>query len=232
MRTLEQIEAIKKTKSNPVQHWDIITSGDIDNLLKFYNTSEDIVEKVTGPKVLKVNEGEGIIDHILDKLKNLYGEFILRDAHIFDVGKPHIIHNDDSFDYPQCYKAFVIPLYVEGNTCDKAKFFIFDQSYYGGPAKFVNEEDVTGYSVHYNKFLTTYEEVEDTNDMGINEEHLKYLSHLKSHWLKGLSVKAYFPWQIGSIISFDSLDLHSASNFKDVGIIRKIGLSIFTQIGE
>jgi hypothetical protein len=232
MRTLEQIEAIKRTKSNPVQHWDIITSDDISNLLKFYNTSDNVVEKVTGPKVLKVNEDEGIINNILYKLRQLYGEFNLRDAHFFDVEKPHIIHNDDSFDYPQCYKAFVIPLYVEGNICDKAKFFVFDQSYYGGPAKFVNEEDVSGYSVHYNKFLTNYNEVENKNNTGIDKIHLKYLSHLKSHWLKGLSVNAYFPWKIGSVISFDSLDLHSASNFNDVGITRKIGLSIFTKVGK
>jgi hypothetical protein len=59
---------------------------------------------------------------------------------------------------------------------------------------------------------------------------IKMLGHLKSKWLEGLSVHCYFPWTIGSIIAFDSLRLHCSSNFKNIGIKRKIGLSIFTEI--
>ena len=162
MRTQEQITAIKNTQSDPKQHWDILNYVNIIDLLIHYNDSSKKVEqKSTGPKVLYVKEGEGVIDNILDKLRQTYGDFEVHSAHYFDVTKPHIIHNDDDFDYPQCYKAFVIPLLVEGATCDKAKFFVFDQSYYGGPAKFVNGEDVTGKPVHYNTFLTDYTDVQD-----------------------------------------------------------------------
>jgi len=231
MRTQEQITAIKNTQSDPKQHWDILNYGNIIDLLIHYNDSSKKVEqKSTGPKVLYVKEGEGVIDNILDKLRQTYGDFKVRSAHYFDVEKPHIIHNDDDFDYPQCYKAFVIPLLVEGATCDKAKFFVFDQSYYGGPAKFVNGEDVTGKPVHYNTFLTDYTDVQDQASCGLNDFELQHLTHLKPKWLKGLSVNKYFDWRIGSIISFDSLNLHCSSDFNKVGITRKIGLSIFTKM--
>ena len=231
MRTQEQITAIKNTQSDPKQHWDILNYGNIIDLLIHYNDSSKKVEqKSTGPKVLYVKEGEGVIDNILDKLRQTYGNFEVRSAHYFDVEKPHIIHNDDDFDYPQCYKAFVIPLLVEGATCDKAKFFVFDQSYYGGPAKFVNGEDVTGKPVHYNTFLTDYTDVQDQASCGLNDFELQHLTHLKPKWLKGLSVNKYFDWRIGSIISFDSLNLHCSSDFNKVGITRKIGLSIFTKM--
>ena len=231
MRTQEQITAIKNTQSDPKQHWDILNYGNIVDLLIHYNDSSKKVEqKSTGPKVLYVKEGEGVIDNILDKLRQTYGDFEVRSAHYFDVTKPHIIHNDDDFDYPQCYKAFVIPLLVEGATCDKAKFFVFDQSYYGGPAKFVNGEDVTGKPVHYNTFLTDYTDVQDQASCGLNDFELQYLTHLKSKWLESLSVNKYFDWRIGSIISFDSLNLHCSSDFNKAGITRKIGLSIFTKM--
>ena len=233
MRTLDQIQAIKNTKSDPVQHWDIISYGEIIDLLIHYNDSSSKVEqKSTGPKVLYVKEGDGVIDKILKKLRKVYGNFEVRSAHYFDVTKPHIIHNDDDFDYPQCYKAFVIPLLVEGATCDKAKFFVFDQSYYGGPAKFVNGEDTTGKPVHYNTFLTDYNRIENTSIAGLTDFELQHLTHLKPKWLEGLSVNKYFDWRIGSIISFDSLDLHCSSDFNSAGITRKVGLSIFTKVND
>ena len=232
MRTQEQIQAIKNTQSNPKQLWNMLTQDDIDVLLNYYNTSDNVIEKNTGPKVLHVKEGEGVIDNILATLRKLYGDFDLRSAHYFDVEKPHIIHNDDDFDYPQCYKAFVIPLYVEGAVCDNAKFFVFDQAYYGGPAKFVNGEDVTDKPVHYNTFVTDYSNIEDKSESNIEDIHLQFLTHLKPKWLEGLSVKCYFPWHIGSMIEFDSLRLHCSSNFNNAGITRKIGLSIFTKIGN
>ena len=47
-------------------------------------------------------------------------------------------------------------------------------------------------------------------------------------WLQGLSFNSYFPWTIGSIIAFDSLQLHCASDFTKHNIKSKLGISIFT----
>ena len=231
MRTIEQISTIKKTMGDPKQLCNMLNAHDINLLLNHYITSNAVITKNTGPKVLMVNEGDGIIDNILITLRLLYGNFALRSAHYFDVTKPHIIHNDDDFDYPQCYKAFVIPLYVEEEDCNKAKFFVFDQSYYGGPAKFLNDEDITSTPIYYNKLVTNYNDVEDKVAYPIDDDtYSQYLTHLRPKWLEGLSINSYFPWTIGSVIAFDSLKLHCASDFRKVGITRKIGLSIFTKI--
>ncbi len=37
-----------------------------------------------------------------------------------------------------------------------------------------------------------------------------------------------FDWKIGSVVGFDSLRLHCASNFKKAGISKKLGLAVFT----
>jgi hypothetical protein len=228
MRTKEQIDKIKQTESDPVQLWNVVTQQEINDLLNHYHSSDNVIEKSTGPKVLKINLDEGLIDNIVEKLKYTYGDFTVRNAHIFDVSKPHIIHNDDDFDYPQVYKGFVVPLYVNGPQ-NKTKFFVFDQYYYGGPAKFVNGLDTTDLPIHYNEFITDYTNVEGTNDNGIHGQLLKELTHLQPEWLEGLSVRCYFPWTIGSVISFDCCNLHSAGDFTIHGIKSKIGLSIFTQ---
>jgi len=229
MRTNEQIIDIKDTEGPPVQLWNVVSKNEIEKLLNHYRTSNDVIEKDTGPKVLNIKPGEGLIDDIIEELQLRFGDFKVRNAHIFDVTKPHIIHNDDDFKYPQVYKGFVIPLHVEGPEA-KAKFFVFDQYYYDGPAKFVNELDTKDLPVHYNQFVTNYDRVERTNTFGIQNEIRKELSHLQPEWLKGLSIRAYFPWQIGSIIAFDCCNLHCAGDFTKYNIKSKIGLSIFTQL--
>ena len=230
MRSNEQIAAIKKTHSPPVQLLNALDTNKIEFLLNYYH-SQDKIEKNTGPKVVYVQEGTGVIDDILIPLRKQFGNFKVRACHFFDVDNPHILHIDDSYDYPTTYKAFTIPLWVENGDCNKIKLVMFDQYYYGGPVKFFKDEVFDKEVIFYNKHLYEYTGVENLVDTGIPKNvKIKMLGHLKSKWLEGLSVHCYFPWTIGSIIAFDSLRLHCSSNFKNIGIKRKIGLSIFTEI--
>ena len=232
MRTDEQIEKIKKYESSPIQLLNVISKEKVKSLINFHNQNNK-VEKNTGPVVSYVKEGAGIIDDILELLRHHYGNFKVRSAHFFDVKNPHIIHNDDDVGYPNSYKAFTIPLEVRGDT-NKAKLVFFDQYYYDGPSKFINKTDITKspkYTDHvttYNQLITSYERVFNKSDVEMNPEHRKLLSHLKDDWLEGLTVQRYFPWTVTSIIAFDSLQLHCASNFLDTGSTSKLGLSIFT----
>lgn len=229
MRTLEQIETIKKHHKDPVQMFNALSKAKIDALLSHYNQSNK-VEKNTGPKVVYVEEGQGIIDDILQVLRKNFGDFKVRSAHYFEVDKPHVLHIDDDFSYPNTYMAFTIPLWVESGNCDKIKLIMFDQYYYGGPVKFYKGEE-TIEQVYYNKPLYDYKDVDNLSDKGIPMlVKEKLLTHLKSEWLEGLSIKNYFPWNIGSIICFDSLRIHCSSDFRKVGINKKIGLSIFTEL--
>ena len=229
MRTHEQLQIIKDNHSDPVQLCKVIHQDKINDLLKYYHAN-DPIEKNTGPKVLYVEEGQGIIDDIIESLRVQFDNFKVRSAHFFEVTEPHILHIDDGKDLPNAYKAFTIPLYTEGAHCSAAKLVMFDQYYYGGPVKFMQGGPVQKKN-YYNTHLYEYSKVENTNNKGISQTFKNvYLSHLRDNWLNGLSVQAYFPWDIGSVICFDSLQIHSASNFKTAGITKKIGLSIFTVI--
>ena len=56
------------------------------------------------------------------------------------------------------------------------------------------------------------------------------MSHWKDRWLDELSLQDSFPWAIGSVMKFDVCQLHGASAFRKVGIKRKIGMAIFTDM--
>lgn len=231
MRTLEQIKLIKKYQSEAKQIVNALDNAKVSSLLDFYNNSKDKIQKNTGPKVLYVQEGQGIIDDILSLLRLEFGEFKVRSAHFFDVTTPHVLHIDDDFNYPNCYKAFTIPLWVDNGNCNKIKLVMFDQYYYGGPVKLFKDEVFEKEVIYYNKPLYDYSEVENLVNATIPSAiKNRLLSHIKDKWLEGLSIHSCFPWTIGSIIAFDSLRIHCSSNFKKVNINQKIGLSIFTEI--
>lgn len=230
MRTLEQIDKIKEKQSKPIQQIKFLSEGRVEELLNYYFENKDNADvKPTGPKCLYIKEGDGVIDDFLIPLRYNFGNFKVRNAQIFDTSVPHILHNDDGKDLPNSYKAFTIPLKVfNGNELD-AKLCMFDQYYYGGPAKFCRGENFE--SKTYNSIVTDYDNVEGINDKGIpNNLRKDLLSHLDNKWLEGLSLQSYFPWIIGSYIAFDALQIHSASDFTNKGISRKIGLSIFTTL--
>lgn len=229
MRTKKQIEIIKQNQSPPEQLSNIVSKSKVQQLIQYYKDSKKI-QKNTGPVVSYVREGDGIIDDIISKLRIKFGNFTVRTAHFFEVEKPHIIHNDDDYEYPNSFKAFTIPLEIKGNEINNAKLVFFDQYYYGGPAKFVKNANIDDKPQYYNKFITEYNQVENIVDSKISQEDKNLISHISEEWLEGLSIQTYFPWHIGSIIAFDSLQLHCASNFLATGATSKLGLSIFTTL--
>jgi len=228
MRTQEQINRVKKGESEPFLMETVVSQQEIDSILEFYFNSNNVIEKNTGPKVLKIEEDNPVLAPIIQRIKNEVGEFDIRYAHVFDVTAPHMIHNDDVDEYPDSYKAFTMPLKIYGDT-DDISLVVFDQYYYGGAVKFVNGADTAGWQAYYNQYLTDYSNVEGTNNQGIdNNFRKKYLTHLEDSWIEGLSIRKALPWKIGGILCFDSLALHCSTDFRNVGVKQKIGLSIFT----
>lgn len=229
MRTQQQINDIKQTFSKAFTFQNAISHDKINFLIEHFDNSEDKIHKNTGPVVLNVFEGDGIIDDVLSFLKSQIGDFDLRFAHYFQTNNPHIIHNDDDFDYPQIYKAFVIPLrFSPDNT--STELVVFNQSYFDGPSKFMKDEDTSKFPVYYNTFVTDYSNVHDLDDKGIDESIQKKLTHLRPTWLEGLSVESIVNQSIGDIIMFDSAKLHCATDFRQLQITSKLALSIFTKI--
>jgi len=225
MRSQDKIDKLQKTHSRPFSVQGII---EVDPLLDYYfSNQQDVIKKNTGPSVLNMDTNHVLLKPIINEMQKNLKPFEVRTAHFFDVTFPHIIHNDDQFHYPESYKAFTLPLKIYGDSTD-IKLVIFDQYYYGGPAKFFNGEQKTE-AVYYNAPLTEYSQVHHCNTNGIDDNFKKgYLSHLKDKWTEGLSVNTTLNWTIGNLLCFDSLALHCSTDFRNKNIERKIGLSIFT----
>jgi len=231
MRTEEQNNILRSLQSPSIQAFGLLSFAEIETFLHYYKTSEDVIEKNTGPKVLFLKKDEPFLLELVEKLKQQFGDFKVRSAQIFEVNSPHVIHNDDDLKQIMCYKGILVPLEINGNS-NNINFVTYDQYYYGGPAKFFNGEKFNG-KVFYNQPVCDYSNVENLSNDQIDEStYKKYFTHLDRKWLQGLTVEKIFPWTIGSAVCFDSLRLHSASNFKAQGITSKIGLSIFTTIPD
>jgi len=225
LRSQRQIAEIKEFESDPFQIHNLLSKDQVAELIDVYESSDKTV-KDTGPVVSKIDYNNTVFREILTKLSTVLGEIDIRYAHFFEVDRPHVLHIDDDFDFPRSYKAITVPLRHDGHT--NPKFYVYNQHYYGGPAKFLKDREIDP-SVHYNVPVTDYNNIDGLDDIGIPADVRKGIDHLKDKWLEGLSVKAYFPWNVTSGIVFDSLQIHSAGNFKQQGVSKKLGLSIFTK---
>ena len=115
-----------------------------------------------------------------------------------------------------------------------AKLIFLRQYYYNGAAKFYAGETRSPQEYYYNQLITDYKDVKykengmwNTTNKSFKE---KYLPQIKDRWLEGLSLHTAFPWAVGSMMKFDVCRLHVASDFRKVGIKRKIGMALFTEM--
>ncbi len=234
MRTVEQIQKIKETVSNPYAVKDFLSSDDVDYLVKLFESQEiesNKVYKNTGPITLDIKSylEDPIISKIIDKLIKVIGPFEITAGFFFTTNYPHIIHNDDTFELPTgVYKGITIPLKAYGSN-SIPKLCFFDQFYFQGPAKFFyGDKDIPTY---YNKQVYDYKDVDGITDAMLIDEstRVSYLTHLKPKWLQGLTFWGALDWKPTSALIFDSTRLHCASDFRQQGIKRKLGISIFTK---
>jgi len=234
MRTTSQIEKIKSDIIQPYVVDNFLTDDEVQYLINIFE-SRDLepakVYKNTGPTTLDILEimDDSVIQNVLTKVKNEIGDFALTAGLFFYTNYPHIIHNDDTFELPDSvYRAITIPLKLYGNGNGYPRLCMFDQFYFHGPAKFFKGE--THIDSFFNKCLYDYKDVDGIVDTPINDTE-NLLTHLKPEWLDGLSIHSTFEWKPTSAIIFDSVRLHSASDFRSLGYNFKLGLSIFTKHG-
>lgn len=232
MRSESQIAAIKSRLEDPYSVKNFLLQDEVSHLIDIFETNEKslnspAVYKNTGPVTLdlKLFLDDLIVKQILDRLKIIIGTFDITAAFFFATNFPHIIHNDDTFELPDnVYKGITIPLKINGQGVPKLCFF--NQHYFHGPAKFFNGSE--NIPTFYNQQIYDYKNVD-----GLVEENLiddnKYFTHLKHSWLKGLSLHSAIDWIPTSAIIFDSVRLHCASDFRNLGITSKLGISIFTK---
>lgn len=238
MRSLDQINTIKSRIEEPYVLDNFLTNEDISTLVSIFNSNnqdlingyEGKIKKNTGPVTLNIKPflSNPVVEKIFSKIKEEIGEFELNAGFFFKTDYPHIIHNDDTFELKDVYKAFTIPLEAEGNFSSYPHLCFFNQFYFQGPAKFFNEDsDIPTY---YNKQVYDYADVENTTTEKIDPSTvLNYFTHLRPKWLKGLSLNSVLEWKPTTALVFDSVRLHCASDFRRLGITSKLGISIFTR---
>jgi len=235
MRTDQQIAQIKSRITDPYSIKDFLSLEDINHLIGLFEsqkTAPNAVYKNTGPVTLDIKDylNDIVISKIIAKLKSEIGNFEITAGFFFTTNYPHIIHNDDTFELPDgVYKGITIPLKTYGSDLVPDLCF-FDQFYFQGPAKFFNGD--TDIPTYYNKQVYDYVDVDgEIGGMLIDEStRCQYFTHLKPAWLKGLTLWGTLKWRPTSVLIFDSVRLHCASDFRQQGITHKLGISIFTKV--
>jgi hypothetical protein len=230
MRTQEQITQIKNRITDPYKIDGFLTDVELAQLIDIYDNQPNRLHKNTGPVTLDLDLTNPLINSIIGRLKKEIGDFEVTAAFFFKTSYPHIIHNDDTFELPDgVYKGITIPLKIYGS--DKIpQLCFFDQFYFHGPAKFFNgDKDIPTY---YNKQVYDYSDIDGISaGMVIDEStRCQYFTHLKTQWLKGLTLWGTLKWNPTSALIFDSTRLHCASDFRQQGIESKLGISIFTKV--
>ena len=152
MRNSNTIELLQKTHSDPFSLKDIV---DNEELLKYYFDNEsNVIQKNTGPKVLEIEKNHKLLQPVIQKMREKLLPFKVRYAHFFDVTDPHIIHNDDEFEFPYSYKAFTIPLKIYGE-CDDIKLVTFDHTIMAALQSFSMEKSLLKMFIIINLLLLT-----------------------------------------------------------------------------
>ena len=227
MRTAAQIDSIKQRFSAPYSVEHFVSQEDIAELIRIYEQGNKTF-KNTGPVTLDIKDyvNEPVFQRLLAGIQTEIGPFEVTAGLFFKTDFPHVIHNDDTFELPEgVYKGVTIPLYADGQGIPKLCFF--DQCYFHGPAKFFNGS--MNVPTYYNTQLYDY----STVDGVVSEpfvDHNRYFTHLNPKWLQGLSLHSALDWIPTQAIIFDSVRLHCASDFRQLGIKSKLGLSIFTKV--
>jgi len=238
MRSQEEIKTIKSRISNPYELINFLTKEEIIHLISIFeqelltDKNNNLIVKNTGPITLDLFlfQEDAIIKNLLNKLKNILGNFEITAAFFFKTNYPHIIHNDDTFELPQhVYKGITLPLKAYGNFTEYPKLCFFDQFYFHGPAKFFNRDSEI--PTFYNKQIYDYHQVDGVSSIPFDLKlYKKYFTHLKIEWLEGLSLCSMLDWIPGNALIFDSTRLHCASDFRKLNITEKLGISIFTKL--
>ena len=228
MRSEKEKAEIVELFSEPAVVENFLSPKEVEQLVNIFKETTDFekIFKNTGPITLDIDFTKDPFKSLIERIKSVIGDFEIISGFFFYTEYPHIIHNDDSFELPKTYKGITLPLYYEGT--DHPYLCFFHQYYLKGPAKFF--KGGVNLPEYYNKNISDYIDVEGLVDTQFPiDTYRKYFTHLKYEWLSGLSFDKALPWKPGSMLYFNSVKLHSASDFLKQGIKYKLGISIFTK---
>lgn len=233
MRNIIAINKIKSSIIEPYCVTDFLSVDEVQHLIDLFESAETVENKIyknTGPITLDIKDylNDTNISKLLSKLSEQIGPYEITAGFFFYTNYPHIIHNDDTFELPDSvYRGVTLPLKLYGQGTTYPKLCMFDQYYFHGPSKFFKGE--THIDTYYNKCLYDYVDVDGlVNTTIVDDDNL--FTHLKPQWLEGLSLHSTLEWKPTNLLVFDSVRLHCASDFRQLGYTHKLGISIFTKL--
>jgi hypothetical protein len=232
MRPQSHKDYISSHLIDPFSIEKFLNDEEINELVNLYKEDKTKNYKNTGPvtvDVIGIIKDHPTLKKIFSRIKSVIGECEVYAAFLFYVEIPHIVHNDDAYNYPLIHKGIAIPLQInyESENTGYPSLCFFDQHYLEGPSKFF--QGSRNIPTFYNKCIYDYADVQNKSSEKIDSEIKgKYFTHIKDQWLEGLSFNSAQSWVPGNAIFFDCARLHAASDFKAQGIKSKLGLSIFT----
>lgn len=219
--------------TEPRQILDFITLEEIRILLNIFYSNQEKWHLKGGMSRLNQPENISYIrDHIMPKILSIIGNCKCIGDNIYKTTSPYVIHTDAKTDRQGLvpYKNIVLPLKVDKDL--KTKIFLFNQRYYDKAAYFFNGSESRVKPV-YNEVINDsyykYDNMEFLENNKISkqwwEENIN-LDYMPYSNFEGLSLQCELPWEINSLIMFDSWQPHCSQNFLLAGAEYKIGLSL------
>lgn len=171
---------------------------------------------------------EKAVEYLTPELKkHLPGNWVVNGGNYFDTAVPYRMHCDSGKGEENLYYNIVIPLQLwtasEYNK-ELNKLIVTNQTWNNDAAFFVKGDQSND---EYNTCVTDYSSVGNLATE-INPELVKICSHLNPNNLEGLTIKSLIDWEPGDIIIFKRNLIHGTSNWKQAGVFKKLGLSLFT----
>lgn len=159
--------------------------------------------------------------------KHLLGDWIVDGGNYFETTIPYRMHCDSGKGNTNIWYNIVIPLQLwtasEYNK-ELNKLIVTNQVWNNDAAFFVKGDASKD---EYNTCVTDYSNVSNLAT-GTSAELVERCSHLNPANLEGLTIKAAIDWEPGDIIIFKRNLIHGTSNWKQAGVFKKLGLSLFT----
>ena len=219
------IEKIKSNEGKPKVLKNIFSKLEIQKFINLYEALPITVHNKKQNVIKKrwlFDYGKELEELFYKKLKNEIGDFKY-DNLKSDDGKdilglfqesynPIGLHIDGGFNLNDLiYKQSLIPLTPVGSTV------IFKNRHYGQSTNFTTEKkELEQKNLQYGQNKRSSEHIGMYGNKPFDKEiHKKYISHEKIDNLIGLEVELIYEWEVGSMLIFDSTNIHCSSSVID-----------------
>ena len=152
-------------------------------------------------------------------------------GNFFETFFPYRIHTDTSLK-ESSYQTIVVPIdwtHEADADLDDNVLYVFEQRWYKEGTMFMKGSPKTNENSRTNTETREYSEVYDIREgYCIDDDIIQDCDHLPKENFEGLTIAKKLKWEPGKPFTFPRTALHCSNNWHNLGIERKLGLSLFT----